>query len=367
MNGNKEQDSTGTPPKMNENRLGDYRRSEAAAQDENNGPGLGGSLYQQEANTLKIEKLSHRVTIISVIIPCIIIAILAFVYLDIREKVDKKDQTQADKMARVTKDLEIKLNALDVRIARATHDLDQKLDAIETKRQALENQTAKMSASKVDLKAMETALKKLDQRIKTNAEQDKSTLASMERINKQLGTAIDKNNAGLKKAAGEITEEVQQLKDKIDARLLELVVYEQKINNIVQETSRLDKEIATLKQETAAAYNEKLIQLKQELENRITAVQKKADVASAAAVKAEKTAAAALTRPAAATGTAQPAASSAAKSSSAKPSTGKASEPGTAAAPSPEKAGSETKPVPTYQPPLPAENSSDISEQTLLQ
>ena len=55
---------------------------------------LESSGYHQEINTLKIEKLSNRVTIISVIIPCLICAILVFIYLDMKERVVDVDETK---------------------------------------------------------------------------------------------------------------------------------------------------------------------------------------------------------------------------------------------------------------------------------
>ena len=275
---------------MSENRLGDYLNPEEDQVPEGDRPSIGGEIFQQEANTLKIEKVSQRVTIISVIIPCIIIAILAFVYMDITEKVVDVDQTQANQMAQVSQDLEIKLNALDVRIAKATHELDEKLTTLETKRQALENQAAKMSAAKVDLKAMEAALAKLDKRINANADQDKSTLATMERINQELLSSIDKNSSNFKAVSG-------QIKKEFHAKLLELSAYEQKIAQLTKDTSRLGKELDRLKKETAASIDKKvdknLSRLRQDLEKRIDDVKKRADAANATAEKAAVTAAAA--------------------------------------------------------------------------
>jgi chromosome segregation ATPase len=271
---------------MSENRLGDYLNPEDDPAFEDNGAGIGGSIFQQEANTLKIEKLSQRVTIISVIIPCIIIAILAFVYLDITEKVVDVDQTQADHMAKVSQDLDIKLNALDVRIAKATHELDEKLTTLESKRQALENQTAKMSAAKVDLKAMEAALAKLDKRIKANADQDKSTLAATERINQQLLAAIDKNNSDVKAVSGQIKKEFRLFKEEFDARLLELSAYEQRIVQLTKDTNRLGKQLDKLKQDTAASMDKKVGLLKQDLEKCIAEVKRRADAAHLTAKKA---------------------------------------------------------------------------------
>ncbi|WP_020585895.1 hypothetical protein [Desulfobacter curvatus] len=282
---------------MSENRLGDYLNPEEDQAFEDDGPGIGGTLFQQETNTLKIEKLSQRVTIISVIIPCIIIGILTFVYLDITEKVGDADQTQANQMAQVAQDLEIKLNALDVRIAKASHELDEKLTTLETKRQALENQTAKMSAAKVDVKTMEAAIGKLNKRIKANADQDKSTLATTERINQQLLSAIDKNSADFKAVSAQIKKEFGLFKEEFDARLLELSSYEQKIAQLTKTTSLLSQKLDTLKKETAASIDSKvdknLSLLRQDLEKRIADVEKRADAANSTAKKAAVTAAAA--------------------------------------------------------------------------
>nr|WP_319493535.1 hypothetical protein [uncultured Desulfobacter sp.] len=275
---------------MSENRLGDYLNPDGDQAFEDDGEGFGGSVFQQEANTLKIEKLSQRVTIISVIIPCIILAILIFVYLDITEKVVDVDQTQADHVAQVSQDLDIKLNALDVRIAKATHELDEKLTAIETKRQALENQTAKMSAAKVDLKAMEAALAKLDKRIKTNADQNKSTLAATERINQQLLASIDKNSAEFKTVSGQIKKEFRLFKEEFDARLLELSAYEQKIAQLSKDTNLLGQQLDKLKKDTAASMDKKMAQLKQELETQIADAKRRADAAHSTAKKAAATA-----------------------------------------------------------------------------
>jgi len=275
---------------MSENRLGDYLNPEDDQTFEDDGAGIGGSIFQQEANTLKIEKLSQRVTIISVIIPCIILAILIFIYLDITEKVVDVDQTQADHMAQVSQDLDIKLNALDVRIAKATHELDEKLTTIETKRQALENQTAKMSAAKVDLKAMEAALAKLDKRIKTNANQDKSTLAATERMNQELLASIDKNSSEFKTVSGQIKKEFRLFKEEFDARLLELSAYEQRIAQLSKDTNLLGQQLDKLKKETAASMDKKVARLKQDLEKQIADAKRRADVAHSTAKKAAATA-----------------------------------------------------------------------------
>ena len=288
---------------MDDNSLSDYRSdvSQLEDEDQESSADIQATMYHQEVNTLKIEKLSQRVTIISVIIPCIIIAVLAFAYIDMKERVVDVDQTQGSQVAKIEKALEEKLNALDVRIAKATFDLDEKLVQVEQKSQALENQAAKMSSSKVDLKAMEKALAKLDKRIKTNAAQDKSTLAAMERINTQLLAAIKENNTGFKSNADKIKAEIQLFKEEFDARLLELSAYEQQIARLSKEMSLLDKQLKTLKQDTQLSFDKKLDQLRLSLEKKIIESKAKPTSASQSSKKAATPKAAEPKPPAAAT------------------------------------------------------------------
>lgn len=237
---------------MDQNSLGNYRSdiSNLSDEPEEKKAALEDSqaaIYHQEINTLKIEKLSQRITIISVILPIIIIAVLAFAYIDMKERVVDADETQESHVEQIARTLEEKLNALDVRIAKATFDLDEKLALIEKKSQDLENQAAKMSSSKADLKSVEAALASLEKGIKANRGQDKAALAAVEQIKKSLQADIKKSNANFKSASAKIKEEIQLFKEEFDARLLELSAYEQEIAGLIKTTGLLDKRVKTLK------------------------------------------------------------------------------------------------------------------------
>lgn len=273
---------------MDENRLGNYRSDLSQLPDvdteqtENdltdNYPtdkttkDIQASMYHQELNTLKIEKLSNRITIISVIIPCLIIAVLAFAYLDMKEQVGDVNESKGTQVELMAKKLEEKLNALDVRIAKAKFELDKNLPVIEKKSQALENQLAKIDSAKADLKTMEKAMAKLEKKIRSNKGQDKAILAAVEGINLKLlasTASIKKNNDLFKKEADTIKDEMQLFKEEFDARLLELSVYEQQIGQLSKSTSLLDKKFKTLKQDTTRATDLRLDQLRLSLEKQI--------------------------------------------------------------------------------------------------
>ncbi len=206
--------------------------------------------YHQEINTLKIEKLSNRITIISVIIPCLIIAILIFAYLDMKERVVDVDLTKKLQVEKIEQQLEEKLNALDLRIAKTKFNMDQQLPLLTKKEQALENQVAKISVSKADKKSIKASLaaldKKIDKKIKKNASKNNSNLLAMEAINIKLMASITENNTQLKEQAAQIKEEITLFKEEFDARLLELFAYEEQIGQLRKTTSLLDKKLKSM-------------------------------------------------------------------------------------------------------------------------
>jgi Zn-dependent M16 (insulinase) family peptidase len=106
---------------------------------------LSGSNFPEEINALKIDKLSNKVTIISIIIPVMIGAILVFAYLDMKEQVVGVNQTKQSQVEQISRQLEEKLNALDVKIAKNRFDLDSVLPELKKKTTALDGRITKIN------------------------------------------------------------------------------------------------------------------------------------------------------------------------------------------------------------------------------
>jgi len=204
---------------------------------------LQSSEYHQEINTLKIEKLSNRVTIISVIIPCLICAILAFIYLDMKERVVDVDETKQIQVEKMARQIEEKLNSLDLRIAKNKFDFNQQLPLLAKKEEALENQVAKMSVSKANVKTIKTDMAALDKKIKKNAGQNKKTLAVTEAVNLKMLASITKNNTRFEEKTSQIKQDIILFTEEFEARLLELSAYEEQIGHLRKTTSLLDKKL----------------------------------------------------------------------------------------------------------------------------
>jgi len=235
------------------------------------------SPYHGDINTLKIDKLSNRVTIISIIIPCLIGAILIFAYLDMKERVVDVDQTKQSQVDKISQQLEEKLNALDVRIAKNRYELDNSLPELITQNTSFDSQLTKLAALKADSKPVNAQFSKLKTRISKNTNQDKTTLQTIERIKKETFAGIQKNQTHFDTAAKQIKDEITLFKEEFDARLLELSDYEQEIGELRKNLSLMDKKVRKIEQENLSqtALDRQMNQLKKDLAEELTQMNQK--------------------------------------------------------------------------------------------
>ena len=81
--------------------------------DELDEPSIGGNV-----NELRLEKISQRVTLISIIIPVLIIIVLAFTYLDVKKRMTYTEDTGMMEFEKLSADLESRFSSLSVRQAK---------------------------------------------------------------------------------------------------------------------------------------------------------------------------------------------------------------------------------------------------------
>jgi predicted nucleic acid-binding Zn-ribbon protein len=252
----------------------DFDEGDDALEDNDNP--IPATAYHQEINTLEINKLSNRVTIISIIIPCLIIAILVFAYLDIKERVIDVDLTKQSQVEKIALQLEEKVNALDVRIAKNTYDLDTALPELTQKDVSLEGRITKFADAKADTKSVTDQFTKIEKRIADNASQNKNILKAMENSNKQTLSSLAETRAQFDQAAAKIKNEITLFKEEFDARLLELSDYELQIGELRKDFSLLDKKQRRLEQESISQLS--LEERAKQLETNFNTLMKNMDV-----------------------------------------------------------------------------------------
>ena len=89
------------------------------------------TLYQDEAKDRRVEKLGHRVTIISILIPVLIGAIFYIAYRDITSRVSQTQDTGTMEIQNLSTQLQDKFDEISSKYGELETALTQKLAALE--------------------------------------------------------------------------------------------------------------------------------------------------------------------------------------------------------------------------------------------
>jgi chromosome segregation ATPase len=155
------------------------------------------AIIPTQVDELRIEKLSHRITLISILIPVLIVVVLVMAYLDIKRRVTLTEDTGAVTAQHLSEDLESRFSSLSLSQAHMEEAL--------TKLQDQTNQS---------LAKAQVHLKKLDDSLK----QSRSTMASQKEV-KSVSRKIDQNMANVAKSVEELKLQVDTLNQTLQSRL----------------------------------------------------------------------------------------------------------------------------------------------------
>ncbi len=175
---------------------------------------LSASIYKQELNELKIEKLGNRITIISFILPCLIGAIVFYAYMDINHRVvDAKDSGQTE-IQMITQEMEDKINAMNVEMARLKFTQEQQLPAITA-------QIEELSVLKANREDTLAALETLEKEVAHTTEQYKTAIHIIDRTTKENLGIINTTGDRLKKNAEAFEQSTTQRLTTVETQLNE--------------------------------------------------------------------------------------------------------------------------------------------------
>jgi chromosome segregation ATPase len=127
------------------------------------------SLYQEEVRDRRIEKISHRVTIISILIPVLLGVVFYVTYRDITSRVSQSQDTGAMEIQNLSTQQEDQFEALSKKYGELETSLAQKLAALEKVDKSMkanlkqaQDMVSKVNATKVDKKEQQDAIAKID-------------------------------------------------------------------------------------------------------------------------------------------------------------------------------------------------------------
>jgi chromosome segregation ATPase len=177
--------------------------------DEENAPD---SLYVADAENLRIEKLSTRITLVAVLIPCLLVIVVTIAYLDIKNRVVKTQNTGSMGVQNLAKDLESRFSSLSLKQAKIEKALAEKSQTLDTAAAGLQVNLKKATAELkrvVDAKPDRSALDALEKKTEAGIAALRKEVAGLDALRKEI--------AGLNAALGtfddELADQIQIMAD----------------------------------------------------------------------------------------------------------------------------------------------------------
>ncbi len=223
------------------------------------------SVFQDEIRELRLEKLSKRVTILSILIPCLIGAFIAFAYFDLKKRVLINQSSGAKTVQNLSKDFDTRLydlstkyNDIENTLANRAAALEKNFSSLKFRLYKNEHKTKKLDTSKADKKDQEAALKDLENISSQIAALDKMVAQKLG----ELAASIKNTTNDLIKIRADISTLVTSKIDKksFDQELQKEQQFQQNKLNQIQTT--FDNQIRSLQKEIKI------------IENRIALIQK---------------------------------------------------------------------------------------------
>jgi len=212
------------------------------------------SRFQEEMENTRIEKLSNRITFISVLIPCLIGIIIFLAYLDIKKRVATVHNTGTTDVKNLSKDLEEKLS-----------DLTSKYKQLENSFSKIQNHNSSLQET---LNEATTAIKYIRSARKTDNKEFKNSISKIEKKSSSISNDLknisselkifdakfNKKLANLSKTADKTSIELNKLKSDI-SKLSSIKVDKKTLNSVLKNEQKL--------------YDQKLNQLEKNIEKKI--------------------------------------------------------------------------------------------------
>lgn len=228
------------------------------------------AILQDELRELKLEKLGQRVTLLTILIPCMIGVILVITYLDIKDRVTRTYDTGAIGVQKLSKDLASKFSSLSLEQAKIKDIQAKKLPELEKSAAFLKSRITKlqesmtqMTASTIDRDELARVTKTLTDKL-TDIPQDlKPDFEALALMDDQIGKDYRQISSDIKVLSdsmieidtrmGTIRKEIETLSENaINKDDLELTLKLKEIGYrqaLLDKTALLEKEIQSVRKE----------------------------------------------------------------------------------------------------------------------
>jgi len=227
-------------------------------------------IHHDELRELKIEKLGQRVTLLTILIPCMIGIILVITYLDIKDRVTRSHDTGAIGVQKLSKDLASKFSSLSLEQAKIKDIQAKKLPELEksaaflkSRLTKLQKSMDKMTASAINRDELTRVAENLTNKVADIPQGLKSDFEALTLVDDRIVEDTRRISGDLKTLSNSMAEidtridtirkEIETLSDNaIDKDDLDLALKLKEIGyrqSLLDKTALLEKEIQAIRNE----------------------------------------------------------------------------------------------------------------------
>ena len=188
-----------------------------------------------QVDELRIEKLNQRVTLISILIPVLIVVILGVAYLDIKRRVIRTEDTGAETAQHLSEDLESRFSTLSLNqahlgesLAKLQDQTNQSLAKAQVNLQKLDEGIKQSRETMVSQKEMKSVSQKMDQGMANVARSVEDLKAQIDTLSQSLQSRLEQFDRQVAEQNTKLTEFKGTISDleqnKMDKNALDLAV-----------------------------------------------------------------------------------------------------------------------------------------------
>lgn len=197
-------------------------------------------LHQEEMVDLRVEKLSHRLTLLTILVPLLLGVVLTIAYLDVKKRVSTFYASGTTGVANLSKDLESRFSSLSLKMAALEEEMATLKAALEKTAISIrgdlketQGQLAKADLSaRNDHKRVSAAVTKVAQDLSPVAKETAALRADLTRFGTKTTEALSMLGQSMKpteEKVGTLTKEISALSEtKVDQKGLALALSSQK-------------------------------------------------------------------------------------------------------------------------------------------
>ncbi len=207
------------------------------------------SAMQEEILEQRLEKLSNRVTLISILVPVLILVIFTFAYLDIKSRVFTMHDTGVERLHNLSRELESKFSSLSIRLAQFEASFSEREKALAALEETFAQKILPMEEiflnMETSIKNVETSLQELENDILEIQSVQKNTVGKQdlalqwERMEKYFD--VTQNDMETLMAQMEAVD--QNFKDELEILTAYLAKEKKRIEEVVKATTGFAQEV----------------------------------------------------------------------------------------------------------------------------